>query len=60
MTDSKEQFRREVWWELRNDAPEVYRLAQEQEDAVNALIDKGNEAGWDSESVAEFIKQSVK
>jgi len=57
--DEKEEFRIQVWGELMVEAPDVYRLARAQESTIDALIDQGNEAGWDAESIADFIRQSV-
>jgi len=53
--DEKEDFRNAVWGALMIDAPDVYLQARRQETEINALIDQGNEAEWDAESIAQII-----
>ena len=53
----QEKFQSRVWAILMRDHKEVYRAALEQEADVDALIDMGNENGWDAQSIANAIVQ---
>ena len=57
-SDPREDFRNTVWVILR-ETPDVYQAAKQQETEINALIDQGNDAKWDAESIASAIQQSA-
>ncbi len=60
MDKQKQNFQDKVWGILMTEHLAVYKIARKQEAQLNALIIQGYDAGWDAESIVEFILDSVK
>ena len=60
MRNQKQDFRDKVYGILLVDNRKVYIAAKAHEDAVNALIDQGNENLWDAKSVANAIQEGFR
>lgn len=56
----KKSFVQRVWGALLVEDKELYAMAKAVAEQLNELIEQGYDAGWDEESIIEFIKESVR